>query len=60
MAREDTNQGKGNTTRVWNTTSGAPSENWERVYPRTTSVDNFISDLEYGDLLLWLGQHTVF
>ncbi|MCD4747334.1 MAG: C40 family peptidase, partial [Bacteroidales bacterium] len=54
------NQATGNENRVWTTSMGDPPGNWELTTVRTDSYDNFIFDVQMGDLFLWPEKHTAF
>jgi cell wall-associated NlpC family hydrolase len=54
------NRATGNETRVWTTSMGNPPGNWNKVTVRTSSYDNFIADVNKGDLFLWPTRHTAF
>ncbi len=54
------NRATGNERRVWTTSMGNPPGNWSKVTVRTSSYDNFIADVNKGDLFVWPKKHTAF
>ncbi len=54
------NRATGHEKRVWTTSMGNPPGNWSKVIVRTSSYDNFIADVNKGDLFVWPTQHAAF
>jgi len=44
---------------IWNTSGGAPP-GFGQVFPSQNSPEDFANGLQYGDVLVWPGEHTVF
>ena len=50
------NAATGQTERVWHTGAGRPPGNWKKACVPCTSISDFMTMLEVGDLLLWHGH----